>query len=634
MNNNFNKKIYWLLIPLVIYFLFGLHHLTQFETADEHYWFYEANGSRISRYWDSIALGNWAGTRINDKPGVTLALVSGIGLPLERNFDFENLTSAERMEKINLYYRLPQLVFIGLFSLVFFWLIKKVTENEWIALLSSSLILLSPILLGIAQIVNPDSLVWVFSTAAILSFLAYLKDEENKFIPLAAFFFALALLSKYVAVILMPFFFFIAALHFIYSHEKWRADHISLRRKLLKFLLATAGIMLGGLLIFSLLMPAVLTDISYLYEGTIGFKQSSPVYLFLIFIAFNIGLILDALILKSKTLVWFLGKTGKIKIYLPKAVFFFMGAVFLLTLANWSLDNLFDVKNLDFDLGRDSKFKKLDIAQKIILELRPIVFSLTPLVLFSLIFSWFRAAFKKSKLEWVMLVLTLFFIFYYAAVIQQGLLVHIRYSSMLYPLAIVISAIGLYEIFAWKKLERINKFGVFIAIVAISAISLWLIKPFYFNYTSGLLAKNRTIAGAWGYGGYEAARYLNSIPNAQNLTIWADYWGVCNFFRGKCIQLSSIKKNAYYQDVFEKNNPVEGKAALVEELDTEEENEEEKSTSLTAERIDYYVVTRRGSTLNKKIWLKLKASVETPEWELLIGNRPDNYIKVYKNKME
>ena len=80
-----NKLILFLLIPLAIYFIFGVQHLAKFETADEHYWLYDAIDGRVHNYWEALSTGNWLGTRINDKPGITLAYVSGVGLLFQQN---------------------------------------------------------------------------------------------------------------------------------------------------------------------------------------------------------------------------------------------------------------------------------------------------------------------------------------------------------------------------------------------------------------------------------------------------------------------------------------------------------------------------------------------------------------------
>ena len=70
-------KIFLSLI-LVLSIGFGLSHLTDFVTADEHYWVEE----RIPQYWEAIADGKWRKTFINDKPGVSLALFSGVAVAL------------------------------------------------------------------------------------------------------------------------------------------------------------------------------------------------------------------------------------------------------------------------------------------------------------------------------------------------------------------------------------------------------------------------------------------------------------------------------------------------------------------------------------------------------------------------
>jgi len=65
---------------------------------------------------------------------------------------------------------------------------------------------LSPILVGMSQIINPDALFWVFSSASIFSYFALLKTDERKFIRLTALFLGASLLSKYTANILFPLF--------------------------------------------------------------------------------------------------------------------------------------------------------------------------------------------------------------------------------------------------------------------------------------------------------------------------------------------------------------------------------------------------------------------------------------------
>ena len=122
----------FLFITIIVFFTFSFQHLTKFVTADEHYWIYE----RIPQYWNALSEGNLKKTFINDKPGVTVALISGIGLLWEKNP--ETLCNAtneriitcntQRTEKILFAFRFP-LIFINILLLVYlFWIIKKITN--------------------------------------------------------------------------------------------------------------------------------------------------------------------------------------------------------------------------------------------------------------------------------------------------------------------------------------------------------------------------------------------------------------------------------------------------------------------------------------------------------------------------
>ena len=74
-------------------------------------------------------------------------------------------------------------------------------------------------------------------------------------------------------------------------------------------------------------------------------------------------------------------------------------------------------------------------------------------------------------------------------------------------------------------------FGIFALVIFSSVKEIKGIYPFYFNYTNELLPKNDIITTAWGYGGYEAAKFINNLSDDPKSTIvWTDYGGVCSFF--------------------------------------------------------------------------------------------------------
>lgn len=622
----------FLCITLVVYFIFGLYHLTNFISADEHFWLYNSDSARINQYWKAMSDGDWKDTRINDKPGITLAYTSGIALFFQNSaekFQQSNDGTVQTFDpaltkKINFMYRLPILLFNGFFIFYFFWIIKKITESEWIALWTSVLILLSPILLGISQIVNPDSLFWVFGAAAIFTYFASLKLPEKKFILLSALMFGLALATKYVAIIFIPFFFLMMLAYDFFEIEKWKNSITEFAGRMKKNIIGYTIAIAGGLFVFSLLMPAVFVKWEYLYEGTIGFPGMKPI--FWTVVAFCILLFADAYFYRSKIWKMILLKLAFLRKYLPQLIYTILSLSIVFILVNWLLGHrLLDLSEIPFDLKRSDQFAQLPYFQKYIPEIAPLTFGLTPFVLFALLYTWIISIFKENKHKALIFVLTAFYLIFFLAVIQQGLLVTIRYSIILFPLSMLLAAIGIenlinqdglekaektgkkvfsgtlalvlltlavsltaqwrlfglkekrmveffnyhktlsvlffalavfaigfiiYKIITWKKIALLKGFYTYIILILISLISLYLIMPFYFSYSNDLLPKKYIITWAWGYGGYEAAEFINQLPDAKGLTVWSDSYGFCEFFVGKCIHKIKVNTTKHPIDYF------------------------------------------------------------------------------------
>jgi hypothetical protein len=67
------------------------------------------------------------------------------------------------------------------------------------------------------------------------------------------------------------------------------------------------------------------------------------------------------------------------------------------------------------------------------------------------------------------------------------------------------------------------------------AFGTFSVRPYYFAYASSLLPQKYLLNYKdMGDGSYEAAQYLNSLPDARNLTIWSDKGAVCAEFVGNC----------------------------------------------------------------------------------------------------
>jgi len=474
---------------------------------------------------------------------------------------------------------------------------------------------LSPILVGMSQIINPDALFWVFSSASIFSYFALLKTDERKFIRLTALFLGASLLSKYTANILFPLFIlmFFSDLVINFSAIK---DKQGVKEYILKQLKYFLIITLASVAIFSLFMPAVFIKIKYLYRGTIGSPALESI--FSIIIAFLGILLSDALLLKSRVIETMAKFFSKNKQIIFKITAFVLLGFFIFILINPYLKNpivpLSDVKEEAF-IDKDLIFPMLadynpilKLITKVAIEIQPFLFSLTPIIIMAILFLWGKMLFGKlEQYQLPVFIITFFTLLYFVATLFSGVLANPRYSIILYPLYAFLAAVGIYEFSNLTKIKKIlfqrNNIWMFLIIIIFSGIfSLWKIKPFYLNYESFLLPKKYVVTDAWGYGEYEAAQYLNSLPNPEKIIIWSDRSAICQFIKGKCIR--------DYKIDLSKTIP------------------------------DYLVISRRGEIRHKFEWrypeLVKKGSLDyytlPSVWKINIGGRPDNFVKIIKSE--
>jgi hypothetical protein len=620
-----------LAIVLVIYFIFGFTHLTKFVSFDEHYWLYNSDNDRIHQYWSALSSGDWEDTRINDKPGITLAYTSGLALLFDSNIVDEHVLftdktvkifDPQKTEKINFLFRLPILLLTGFFALYFFWIIRKITDNEWLALLAVALTYLSPVIIGISQIVNPDSLFWIFAFASMLAYVAWLHQLEKKYFWLTLVFFGLSMASKYVSVILVPFFLFMLLTFYLFEFSTWKNKQEILQKIVFKNSLAYLGIIAGGFLIFALMMPAVFVEPKYFYAGTIGFPGMAPIFWFSMLV--NLALLADAYFNKNKLLGYVLEKLQFVKRNAPRAVAIILLSSVVFVLVNWMLRHrLIDLSDISFDMKRKPEFGNLPFIYKFIMETVPLVFASLPLIIFSLIYLWTKNIFQKIQHAYLAFIFSAFILIFYLAVIEQGLVLTIRYSIILYPISALLSAIALVNFFraqeeqkdsrklviffalllaiilllfatssfeqarliseanlrifynfhrviftlivlvvvatgtkvihlliGWSKFRKVTNFWLYFLVVVSSCISIWLIKPYYFSYSNDFLPKKYIITSGWGYGGYELAQEMNKLPDAKNTIVWADSYGFCEFYVGKCIRKAKTRTEQYPIDYF------------------------------------------------------------------------------------
>lgn len=595
-------------LVFVVSILFGSLHLTQFVTADEHYWLYE----RIPKYWN--AWGDWElkKTFINDKPGVSLALITGPALLVLPNTTNHCVEQKNRLYACQvqdtagllLVFRLPLLLVNGLILIYLFTLLTRLFD-PWVGFFGTTLTSLSPILIGMTQIVNPDALLWSTSAAALFSFFAVLKFGRTRDIITTIIFTTLAILSKYTALILFPAFALALFIYFIATLEDHSAEalHIILKNNLRRLIIIAVGTTFLALL----LVPAFLLDRKYLaeYLATVPDKE---VILF-IFLPIVLAFLMDTLVFRSKILIA-LRKLIHQSLPLFRSVALLSILLVVSIIAarylfpNWNIYAIpFDIKDLS-----DARYHSSvpNSFEAFFLEWNAILFSLPPIVLFGLITLGIFGLRKKPLAHApIILSLVLFTVSFVVVLIHSNILATARYAIILFPVLAVLSAFGFRELTLWgeHRWSNISK-GLALVVILGSILSLIAIYPFYANYANSLLPRTALVADAWGYGGYEAAEYLNGLPDASKLTVWSDYYGVCEFFVGKCLTAYTFDGNEIRPDYYILTR--RGEARYMSRFDRWE-----RLSGLTAHR--YY-----------------RQTAIPPVWSLNIDDRPGNYVKVFQ----
>jgi 4-amino-4-deoxy-L-arabinose transferase-like glycosyltransferase len=595
-----------LFIVVSINLFFGIPRLSQFSAVDEPYWTYD----RTPKFWKSISEKKWKGTKINDKPGVTVAIISGAGLLSVDPMPYKSLRQKvksdeqeQQIKKINYSLRLPIYIF-GVFSLLAFFVLLKKLFNEFIALSSVMFLGLSPIILGISLIINPDSILWIFLPLSIISYLVHQKNQEKKYVYLAGLFLGLSLLTKYVANILYVYFFALLILDYIFIYKSNLDIRDYFKKASINYLIM-AGV---SCLTFFVLFPATWVNPKLVLNGTIYSKAFKSTWK--LFAGFWVMFGFFVFLNKGKMASQFFMYLTRRREQMVKIACLLFLAIIAATVAN----TYFHMKIWNFESilasPKSSNGAKFDVKifiGRIMADTYSLIFGLTPLVFIFFLFALVKTFFVKCKDEFKSSTIVYFIIFiflYYIASTVNQVSATVRYQIVCYPLASIVAAIGLYECFKMDYFANFRKIFtdifIYLAVILISASSLFFIKPFYFTYASGFLPNQYVVNFKdMGDGSYEAAQYLNNLQNARELTIWSDKGAVCESFIGRCL-ISYTRKD-------------------VENV-----------------HFDYFVTSLGRKSKSMKMGTILKNtydfnklySTESYEYKVILGERNNNFVKV------
>lgn len=613
------KKTIWLEIFVITAVIaanlaFGLPRLTNFLAVDEHLWTFD----RIPQFWKAAKDANFKKTKINDKPGITVALISGPGIrsenPREYYSNIQNPKTESDLDflrKMRYHFRLPIYLFSLLILPLFYFLLRKLF-NPWIAMSSTALIYLSPIILGISLIVNPDSLLWIFAPLSILSFLVYQKEQsKERYVYLSGFILGLALLTKYTANVLYIFLLLLIFCDYIFIKN---ADDLGKYMK--KSLIAYLKLMLISLATVTVFFPAIWVKPKLLLETTFLSRPFEPIWPF--YASLLAAIFIDTFLLKSKILSLLIKLLARHSAAIAKVFCFSFLLILIAVLANTYLG----MKILDFEMildspksGDHSNFNLGFFLGDFLSGFYALFFSLTPPALLLLAIPPMYVIFKKKPLSRESatgLFMLLFMFIYYAGSAISFVSPTVRYQIAIYPLASIVAGIGAYQLAVFFKKKGLFQKNISYYLLAISATALLIIpllfvRPFYFAYSSDLLPKKYVAnSEVMGDGDFEVAQFMNRLPDAQKLKIWTDTVQICEEFVGTC-------KKGVQADVL-------------------------------SEKFDYYVIFSVGK--DKTLWfaqgrgvdpemIKRLGNFYSPkdpcDYKLMIGEREKYFAKVIKD---
>lgn len=537
----------FVVIFTLMFFVFGLQNLTRFAAVDEPLWL----DGRIGKYWKSISEQWMDKTLVSDKPGITIAIASGPGLFFVEAKDYRNTRNdfeakhpGTSIEDLYLAFRLPLLIAITLLLPLFYLLLVSLVGTS-AALFGYSAITLSPVLIGMSKIVNPDSLLWVFAPLSFLAYLVFLEKRAWRYLLLSGVLFGFALLTKYVANFLVVYIF---ALSFLYP--LWKQDEKLTLSFLFKVFLIWFGISVATLYLF---VPAFWVHPMMLLESTLfsqAFEKVAWIFIVLMTLVF-----LDQFLVKSRVSLFFIETLKPYGGIFGKIILGF----FILTFSIAFLNGIFGMPWIHFSemLASPKTSGLQNLPSLFFTNFYPLTFGVAPLILLGMsIMLWqaWTTPFRSfTSLHRLALALILFILLYYLGSTVNGVVLINRYQIMLYPLMALLGGIGLFILveILWRSFHK-SSLTTFPALILLVGISLLLafspfISRFPLSYTSYLLPKQYSVdVKDMGAGSYEAAMYLNELPNAKETAIWTDKTGVCKFYVGPCLDgfnLSKLKAN-------------------------------------------------------------------------------------------
>ncbi len=500
-------------VILLISFVARLYRFTKFITVDESKWLV----IRIPTFFNELQAFNWSNLLISDKPGVMIAWIVKLGW-LFTNKDGNPAFLAD--PEFLFFSRLPLLIVNILFLFWLTMLVKKATNSKPAALLFLALTATNPNIMGMAPIVNPDSISWFFPMAIVLSFFLYLRDRQPWDLLQASLILAGGVLNKFNALVALPFLPVLVIMFFLFSDKK-PADYF-------KFSVASLGrLYILSAVISTALWPYLLVNPQHYLQQTLFRPVIKPLFipiLLSLFIFWFWGQLIARFLTKFETQIK--------KVILVSVPLILLGLIFTTFWLTPSLPSVAKGTNVEAPFG-DLVFSNFFYHLYSQTTLTLVLYILAGIATF-----FFAFRIKKTDVSHTLIIMSLLFtLFYLAGSAATGHITSPRYQIPVFP---AISLLIVAALLSVVKGIDIKKFSV--AVVAIAAaINFALVLPFspyYLFYHNHFLPRGKLVFDGWGLGGYEAAQFLNKKPNAEKLMVYASYGGFSKFFKGSSMSRS------------------------------------------------------------------------------------------------
>ena len=597
-----------------LFFSFSTYQLGKFAAVDEPLWLY----GRIEKFWNNIKDNEWQKTDVSDKPGITVSIISGAGLLAynPNEFDdkrFRGEVFAEKVQNIESFFfafRFPIIVVLTLLlPLVYFFLERLL--NKQVALFSYAFLSTSPILIGVAKIINPDALLWLFTTLSLLSYLVFQKRNWYRYLFLAGVFLGLALLTKYIANIIFIYLLGLVFLERLY-HQKQTDKPLALYVR--ETVIQMGFVVFIALATFYLILPANWLEPQELIKSTLlsqAFEKVAPLFVAIIAI-----LLLDQSPNKSRIAasifrILYIFKESLRRLFLV----IFFGSIAATLINTWAKMPAYDF--MDLIASPKSIGDNSDILGIFLTNFYPMVFSLTPLALFGVLltlpFLWKKNALEDSALRFTFYAI-IFTLVYYLGATVNGVGSIIRYQIIVFPLTALMAGVGWYKTATFladyahtPSVLKKHGFTIIITLIGFSGLLTLIQTPFPLSYASRLLPNNYYVdLKDMGPGSYEIAQLLNTLPDAKNTLIWTDKDGVCQFFIGRC------------------------KRGNGREVITDQSIDYVVISSARESRTTHMIRSRYDDNPESVVPIHLFYLKENPDFEVKINNRPSHYVRAFK----